>query len=439
MVEASGRSAPRHRYLAIVLLFGTFLLIYAPAFRVNGVVVKLYQVPMVILASLWLVQHLWRGSIRKQLLVFSITFLLALGYASVVVAANGWYDAEIVEYLLYGFLLAIAADAWVGIYRRVSGDYQYYVLRDIFLAGVMHASVMLLLFFAEGASDFVYKFIVLTEKGAEFVETGTRSPGLTTGGGAALSVAQSAALMCGLFAIETRAGSLCKVRTMTNYFIGGLLIVLSMMVSGRSGIVAILVFFMVIAGFAVLGQKVARKVLRNMCLLLLAMSVTGFVALSLFVPDSFSYTTRWIFEAYFNYVETGQLYMKSVASIANNMYFIPSTDISTILGTSNLGRSDVLAYIPSDVGYVRLIFAVGVVGTMLVMAPYVYIGVLGSKRAVRRTGVLLVGLTVVQFVMNFKELFFVLVQGWTFIYYMVAWSVTGRARGEGHRFSGSVT
>ena len=51
------------------------------------------------------------------------------------------------------------------------------------------------------------------------------------------------------------------------------------------------------------------------------------------------------------------------------MYLLP-TDVSTLLiGEGTLGR-DAFQYLASDVGYVRILFAAGLLGSTLLLAPF---------------------------------------------------------------------
>jgi hypothetical protein len=87
------------------------------------------------------------------------------------------------------------------------------------------------------------------------------------------------------------------------------------------------------------------------------------------------------------------------------MLFLPPSDLGLLIGTGNAGRSDFLPYIASDVGYVRVIFSVGLVGLAVLALGYVPLGVMAWR--VRFHSSLAAGVLfylAVMFVANFKEL-----------------------------------
>jgi hypothetical protein len=60
---------------------------------------------------------------------------------------------------------------------------------------------------------------------------------------------------------------------------------------------------------------------------------------------------------------------KSGVALAG-MYFLPEFSDQVVFGISNFGRNPLCPYIPSDVGYVLLIFGCGVIGTTLILGKF---------------------------------------------------------------------
>jgi len=402
------------------------LLIYAPAIDISGVLVKIYQLPMIVLASLFILKRTSRQGINRHELCVFILSLVAILYAAIVVIYSEPRDTEIIEYLLYGIMLSMAAAMMTDIYKKQYINYKTKIIFHIYIVGVIHAVIMILLYLFDPIRYFVYDYLVLTKTGREFVELNTRSPGLTTGGGAALSVVQATTLICGVFSVPPDKHLSFFDREGLKFIGGGSLILLSIVLSGRSGLVGIIVFFGVLCLMYFRERKQVTKYIKNFLFLISGIFVIVMSYGYLFNDNSFDRNAKWAFEVYNNYRDTGEIRTKSTDILLENMYFLPDDTADLLFGNSNLGRSDELKYLSSDVGYVRLIHSVGIIGTMLVFLPFLYILFTAIKLRRDRLALIVTGLTLIMFVMNLKELFIVLVQGWSFIYAMLTWALIGK-------------
>ncbi len=85
------------------------------------------------------------------------------------------------------------------------------------------------------------------------------------------------------------------------------------------------------------------------------------------------------------------------------MYFLPDGFISVVFGSSISCRGNV--YVQSDVGYVLSIFGIGIFGTLLMIAFYIYVFILAFriKDYDKDVALLLFLFTVVVMSLNFKE------------------------------------
>jgi hypothetical protein len=409
------------KWLVLLLV----LLIYAPVIQIGGVIFKFYQLPMVILFLGWLFNVLRNGALSRHELTLLALYLLAFSYSSIIVMVNGFKDMQILGYMTYGFLITFSAFFIVGLYKANYNDFKNVICRHIFYAGGGHSVFMLLVFFSRDFSEIFYSILSLSEKGLEHLDWGLRTTGLTTSGGAALSVVQASTFLCGLFGFFSASHSKLNNKEMFKLVLGAGLILLSIFISARSGIVVIFVFtfFMFLMYF--LGKKYVFAYIKLEIKLLTILGVIAVFLLLIGGYEVFSRNLNWIFEVFNNYSDTGRFYTKSSDSIISRMYFLPNDMQTVIFGNSNLGRGDEFEYLSSDVGYVRLIHAVGIVGTLILFLPNIYILIQGLKLKNGKQGLLLVGLVLIQFTVNFKELFYVLVQGWTFVYFLIVWSVLG--------------
>lgn len=389
----------------------------------GGFIFKTYQIPMLLLSGLWVIDCFRMGRIVLRQLVVLFCYISALIYSMLIVIAFDWQDTLIIEYILYGVLLSTAAAKVVAIYKNKYFNYQDVLLWDIYIAGVIHAGIMILLFLSKDMQSVIYEFLVLSDKGSLFVEHGTRSPGLTTGGGSALSVAQVAVMICGFccWNFRPKLARVCKSFSFEMLCVGSGILVLSIAISGRSGFLILSIFIASLFFLSVFGLRKARRLMWGVFSVFLSLGALFVISYSFFdLGDYLNF--KWVFEAYYNYQATGNVSTKSTDIIFNTMYFLPDNAMDVIFGTSNLGRGETLPYIESDVGYVRLIYAVGVVGTILIFLPNIYFLLMAISSRKTMVNILVIILTSIQIIMNFKELFIVLVQGWTFIYFLIVWS-----------------
>lgn len=91
-------------------------------------------------------------------------------------------------------------------------------------------------------------------------------------------------------------------------------------------------------------------------------------------------TLPWLFEIYYNFMDDGTLQSNTTNLILENMYFIPENLAHLLFGDSNLGRSSMMTYVPSDVGYIRNLFGFGILGSLFIYLPIIYLLVFSLKK-----------------------------------------------------------
>jgi O-antigen ligase len=307
------------------------------------------------------------------------------------------------------------------LYRKEYGEHFVEPLVwNLFFVGTIHSTIMVTAFLSPDFRDMLYQYVALSEEGEAFVLFNLRSPGLTSGGGAALSVTQAAMLICGSFAaLESRKQyGWFQVGLFT---ICVLLLLTSVLLSGRTGMVVLMLWIII---NLMLSPVFLRRIKRN------AMANLGkfFVLAScmvvvLYFVDYSKYdkALSQAFEFYYNWEETGIPSTESSSEIISTMYFFPSNLMDLFFGTSNFGRGSRLPYLASDVGYVRFIFGIGLIGTILCFAFYIliFLQAIRIRNTSKILSILLVYFVFTVFVVNFKELFFVQIQGWTQMFFIL--------------------
>lgn len=97
---------------------------------------------------------------------------------------------------------------------------------------------------------------------------------------------------------------------------------------------------------------------------------SGVVAVGLKYSDVLQKTFWFTLEHSSEILELLESGQSRTTESLQGMYFLPDDAQTLLFGSSNLGRGD-MRYIPSDVGYIKLIFAVGLIGVALNVIPYV--------------------------------------------------------------------
>jgi hypothetical protein len=274
--------------------------------------------------------------------------------------------------------------------------------KHIFIIGVINALFVLLMFMFDGLRAQMLDILNYKE-GAKKI-AGTRSFDLSMGGSALASI---------VFSIIFIQGVLLKRhinKTLIN--IGLIIIFIATLLTGRTGLVIIIISLIICiidAAFKINLSRFYRKNIKSMVVTSLTIVVLV-MSFSYFMPENAKVRMQetilpWAFEFYYSYLENGDLDTHSTDVIFNKMYFLPNNSKDIIFGTSNMGRSDNLNYIPSDVGYIRIIFAVGIIGLALIFTPYIYLLYYGFKnRKGYLSSKMLVIASIVMFIANFKEL-----------------------------------
>lgn len=170
----------------------------------------------------------------------------------------------------------------------------------------------------------------------------------------------------------------------------------------RTTVVGMGIGLALIAFLYLKDNKSVKKQAKNFILASLFLMVAGYI-FAMFYFSSFS---TWAFELFTNFFEHGRLETKSSSGL-EEMFIFPE-DLHTIV----FGKGDV-GFWGSDVGYSRLIFYVGVPGTILFFAYQFFIIKLASTKD---WGVNIFGLTMIVYTMALN------VKGWidlNFILYII--------------------
>lgn len=346
-----------------LLFLTTFLFIFG--WKINALA------DLILLTSLALIVYsIFRGYIYADRTSLKIVVCLGLlsVYSLVTVLVNGLFDVQVAMRSLRALINFLGALSLTGIYyERHRQQFFKILLWDLYFSLVIHAGIMLAMYLHGGVREFVYE---LTSAGdyvnlsSPFLD-GLRICGLTYG------LSQTSVLqMLGLLILPVLAKGCHRFTGSLMALLGAPLLIFSILISGRSGLMMGLFFlpiyflsliFSAWQGFS-LSKIMARTLFNAAGLILICLMV--WLSMSL-LPDKFtSYSltqAQEIFQAF-------QLSGPTVNNMSG-MFFLPETWFEVFFGSSNLNHGG-MEIVQSDVGWVKNIFAVGLVGSLLTLIPY---------------------------------------------------------------------
>lgn len=345
---------------------------------------------------------------QADLLMLSLLGTIT-AYSFFIVSVNGGADLQVGLRSLRATINYAGAAAIVAAYRVYYGDrFAQTVLAHIFWAIAAHALLIVLMFLSPTLRLFVYGIVdtyAYINLNAPFL-IGLRVSGLTYGL-ASTSLVQMIALLIYPMMLHY------ENRKLFRYFVLPLAFVLlnvSIMLTGRSGLVFAVLLFPIAYLFTTrFNSRLVGQIIGAATLI----SVTIYAA-SNFGPESWTIVLDRAYELT-NLVVTG-LEQNSTVQHLGTMVFFPEAWYEFLFGTSNLGRGQI-SYLPSDIGYVRLVFAIGFLGTFLTTIPYLATFIVAAKAYAQHKHVAIVAMLAVTAVLlfNAKELALLTRNQWSVI------------------------
>ncbi len=364
----------RSRWYKIFYLGLIFLMLYVPFVRFMGLTIHLPYIFLAICSIFFFYVVSKRRSISKIYLNFILLYWIGGIWVYLVGVFFGNLDNVVLFSYFTGTLSVFAAYPIVKILSKYAIDNDVFIIRGVYLAGLAHAFIMVLAFFWAPFRNVLYTVIPLGESGEDFVEYMIRSPGLTTGGGDALSVIQCLALIFGIYyltEVKKKVGLLYLLKHLLCF----MLLFLSILLSARTGLVIIFAYLAWLILFRIwrffLAQRISRSFVSKILIILLVSSICISAGFNFLMNSEYSRFANRAFELFINYVETGSISSSSSEAL-QDMYILPQNNTQLLFGDGNFGRNEKLPYVSSDIGYVRIIYGVGLVGCLVLFLPLFY-------------------------------------------------------------------
>jgi len=338
---------------ALLLLY-TFFLVYGPT---------LGLLDMLSATALLIVAHAaFTGKLRVRAEVAPPVVLLYLvsTYTLAVVFLRDSGELLYFTRAIRALLNLSGAYALCSLFRaRYGPGLAIKVVQHLFIAVALHGGIMVLELAIPPFRSAVYGVIGFYDS------QGFRVPGITVSYGIT-AVTQG----FGVIAAPI-VGSRLRSTHSVLFFTGCTALAwASLFLAGRTGFFVMSALFLVVVLFT--GRQL---VFRPRVWLGLGMATGAVAAGTVLAPAPvravfFDKTMRHLFELYYTRAETGTAPSQTLAALGT-MYFLPEDPVTTVFGQGITGRGDV--YVPSDVGYVLSLYAVGLIGTGLMVGFYLYV------------------------------------------------------------------
>lgn len=321
-----------------------------------------------IVACILVFRLLWRPETVKKLKSdISIKCLYYLSIYSIFLSIfTGIEDIQIVFRTLRAFIVLIASYSLYELYCKKLPDSHDAIVSDVFFSLFTHSLIMVSMFSSDSIRNAIYAITEASSyvnNSSSFLD-GYRVSGLTYG------LSQTSVLqMFGLFLIPTMIKK--SNNTINRIFLLATIpiTIASVLISGRSGLfIGILLFPVYIICKYLCNPVPLRNLQKNIpaAIVYIALLLVFAQFTYKILPQKFhQYTMSTNSEIFEALAWEGH----TISHVSDHMYFFPDNICEMLFGTGNLGRSE-YNYIDSDVGWVRNIFAVGVIGTVLMLIPY---------------------------------------------------------------------
>lgn len=352
----------------LFIVSGLYAILYSPVVAVTRTgVVR----PLVILGLLLLLAASARAGfldmrVPRAVITAAVALFIVLA-AGQTIAFFGGADLFLRSFILgvfTGVLPLTFLIVWLVPERRE-------VLEYLIRATAVLGSLQSFLIVADWISPTVRAMFGVLVMQPETLDQGIRAAGLTSMTGDGLSVSQAICAVCAMYLAVTAD----RIRAMFGWGSAVLLITATMMFVGRTGFVLIGFFAM----FLVVFERRRMRVVSGALMLCLVLAGTVWAVMS-YIDDErlaplFSRVVSHAFEAVIGVGEGEGLHTASTQDLGSMIVF-PDTVRGWMVGYGyyNNPADPDANYMGTDIGYLRVLFYVGALGSILIYLWYLWIG-----------------------------------------------------------------
>lgn len=269
---------------------------------------------------------------------------------------------------------------------------------------VVHGLIMIAQFLFPSFRDFVYQF-TMAKYQIEFYQN-FRMAGLSGAGGAQVSFVQGLGFCLGIFLWT-------KVRYKKTIFLLNFALLLSVILSGRSGLIPIVLAvgfvtvkcFLGVCYFGSIKKEFFTK--RSLSWVLIFLFAIVFGLMKLLDNEFVVIALERTFATFISYSETGEFSDNTLVALSK-MFVLPSDWLHILLGKASYLETNTYYDFNTDIGYFRLIWGYGVLGLGVHLVFYLALLFASVRFGSYRRFFLEVNvfLVLLVFLFNAKEIFF---------------------------------
>lgn len=385
-----------------MLLLITFLFIFG--WKVNS----WFDISAMLGLALVIFQ-LTQKDLRKQikLTIPAISLISLVIYSTAVVLLTGTTDLQPILRAGRALVVLLAGFSLFSIYEKKYEKPSEKIIEHIFISLVFHSLIMIAMYCSDVFLNIVYSFTdvfaIVNESGQ--IREGFRVCGLTYSL-SQTSVLQLFGILLLPFVYSIKDNSKAKFFTAFSF----IPLLISILISGRSGLFIGFIYFIFIIIYFLYKNTISLDLLTNNksnIFKWLSITILSIIIITNLLPQKF------IKYSLFYAKEIFQVFTNNSVTIDNlkGMIIIPDKISTTIFGCGNYGRTEYF-YLPSDIGYIKSIFAIGIIGTIIMLIPFFW-GINSASKIKNKLSTIISLIFIASIILNFKELALLTRNQWT--------------------------
>lgn len=349
-------------YLYSYLVY--FFLIYGITLNISGMIISPMKMILLSTLILFLVSNLKHFKTDIILFKYGFIVMLYLLYVLLYLYPFGLYQDYLVRNGTVLFFLVFISSIYLAknFFIKLS---EVDFLRIVFFATVFYSIIIVLMVLSDTLKDIIYSVVTINEG---FLTTGGENR--ITAPNALWGASFSTILLMGMISGIVISKSLNSFI----YYSSLVIILIAIANIGRSGLFLFIVLLPVILITNNINKK--HKFIK-IFIYLFALSVLGSLILIVLYEninqlENISSAVSRIKRSLIPIIEGGIFNDPTISLLLENYYFLPKSDDVLWYGSGASGRNeaDTGFILSSDVGYVRMIFTVGLLGSLVLYSLY---------------------------------------------------------------------
>lgn len=314
-------------------------------------------------------------TIDKHLCTIFFTVVLLSSVSIISLLINNTSDVEFVTYPITFLLICFSSHAVIEALRFLhGGDLFENILRMFIITCVVQAVLALMFFFIPEVKDFFYQFIKSNELEELALERSLEYRLQGLGANFFIAGIMNAIALIFVSYLLFYEKNKSKLKLYLIFFF--LILVIGSAMSRTSAVGAGIGLIFLFWKSCILNLKVRTEFLKLTKYLFIIISLIILVCIYFYnTSEQFALLMRYGFDAFFNYFEEGELRTNSTDALME-VYIFPEALKSFIIGDGLFAdplNPETSYYMHTDVGYSRLLFYFGIIGSFTYFFMHYYV------------------------------------------------------------------